>query len=117
MTLHVEGCIRDGFIFRSMPRVRHRFAGLTWAGAGTSCQGRRLNIHLSSAPAHQRIGPIMTDNPRHVLSLLPHVTERLEDALKALVLASPHGRGPASLPRRGRPPRLTASAPAHQGMY
>ena len=48
--LAFEGCILDGFISRSMPRVRHGVAGLTWAGAGTPCQGRRLTSTCCRPP-------------------------------------------------------------------
>ena len=48
--LAFEGCIWDGLISRSMPRVRHGVAGLTWAGVGTSCQGRRLTSTCRRPP-------------------------------------------------------------------
>ena len=86
-------------------------------GGRHSLSRTQANIHLLSAPAHQRSGLTVADpsghNPRRVLALLRRW--RSISMVGGVTRWLPqHGRGPASLPRRGRPPRLTAPAPAHQ---
>ena len=122
MPPHLEGCIWDGFISRSMPRVRHGVAGLTWAGVGIPGQGTQANIHLSSAPAHQRIGLAMADFQRTAktqstsCSCIAPARGGASQGLGESSVSFPTWARAGIPARRGRPPRLTASAPAHQGM-
>ena len=110
MPPHLEGCIWDGFISRSMPRVRHGVAGLTWAGVGIPGQGRRLTSTCRRPPPTSALDWLwltssgrQRHNPRRVLALLPHAAEHLK-VWGSQALASPHGRGPASLPGEVVPP-------------